>query len=151
MIFDWYSETREQSRAQATKIQALSLSLSPLLQLKMETMILLGESIRGEVKADFSMVPLAVDEAEELETVEDDDDEDEEVGEPAEVAAGDVDEDEVEAVEMADESDELLSDNCDEPIVRPCSLSCCCWFESCACCWCCGEDDCWSLLLLLLL
>jgi hypothetical protein len=88
--------------------------------LNIETMILLGESIKGEVKADFSIVPLAADD-EVFEPIDelDEDEVDEEVGDAAEVAAGEVDEDNVEPVEMVDESDELLSDNCDEPNVRP--------------------------------
>ena len=89
------------------------------------TIILFGDSKRGEVRADLSIVPLADEANEEVDEVDDeldddeldddDDDDDDEVGELAEVAAtGDV----VEAVEMADESDELLSDKLDEPSAR---------------------------------
>lgn len=88
------------------------------------TIILFGESSRGEVKADLRMVPL-----DELEAVESEL-ELELVGEPAEVAAGEVADDEVEADEMADESDELLSDRLAEPSARP-PLACC-W--PCCCC-----------------
>lgn len=79
----------------------------------MLTIILFGESSKGEVKADFKMVPLAL-----VGEFEDNVDEFEFVGELAEVAAGEVADDEVEALDMADESDELLSDKPDEPSVR---------------------------------
>ena len=101
------------------------------------TIILFDESNRGEVKADFSIVPVVtsdvdvgvdVDVDDDEDDVDDDDDDDEvdeveeeddsEVGELAGAAVGEVDADEVDALEMADDSDELLSDKLEEPKVR---------------------------------